>query len=353
VGNRLTASVVGGGSGGRLSLTALRASERFDLIAVADISPQAREALAHEYGGIATFATHDEMFAACPTDVVCVSTWPPSHEHITMAALELPLKGILVEKPLGHTHASGARILEAIKRRNLPMAVPHGLIAMRAPLDIVSRVQRGEIGDLRLMEIQCSHWDIINAGIHWLQFFVTLTGREPMDHVMAVCDTSTRTYRDGMQVETTAVTYARTRSGIRVVMQTGDDVVVDRAGQLALFRIVGTRGLIEYCPWASEYLLVNAGSPGGTTISLERLAGTHHQRRLDHLAGMIESGERDYTIAENSLAALEIVEGAYISSRHSCKVTFPLEQYEPPAASDWDPGRPYGGTGGGRDGRRL
>ena len=334
-------------------MAGLRASDRFEFVAAADISPLVCEALAREYPSIRTFTSHEEMFAACPTDVVCVSTWPPSHEQITMDALRLDLRGILVEKPLGHTHASGRRILEAIKHKNLPLAVPHGLIAMRAPLDIVARVHQGQIGDLKLMEIQCTQWDVINAGIHWLHFFVTLTGCEPMDHVMAVCDTSTRTYRDGMQVETTAVTYARTRSGIRVVMQTGDDVVVDRAGQLALFRIVGTRGLIEYCPWASEYLLEQASSPAGTTISLERLPGTHHQRRLEQLADMIESGERDNTIAENSLAALEIVEGAYISSRHRCKVTFPLEQFEPPTASDWDPGRPYTGAGGGRDGRRL
>jgi len=333
-------------------MAGLRASDRFELVAVADISPQVCEALAQEYEGIRTFTSHEEMFAASPTDVVCVSTWPPSHEQVTLDALQLELRGILVEKPLGHTHASGCRIVEAIRRKGLPMAVPHGLVAMRAPLDIISRVRGGEIGSLRLVEIQCSQWDIINAGIHWLQFFVALTGCEPMDHVMAMCEASTRTYRDGMQVETTAVTYAQTRSGIRVVMQTGDKVAVSREGQLALFRIVGASGQIVYCPWASEYQLQNAAFPAGTKIIFERLPDTHHQRRLDHLADMIENGERDYRLPESSLMALEIVEGAYISSRHRCKVTFPLERFEPPDPVAWDPGKPYRG-GGGRDGRRL
>ena len=35
-------------------------------------------------------------------------------------------------------------------------------------------------------------------------------------------------------------TYAQTRSGVRVVMQTGDDVVVNRTARLALIRIIGT-----------------------------------------------------------------------------------------------------------------
>jgi hypothetical protein len=37
----------------------------------------------------------------CASDVVCVSTFPPSHEEVALAALDLRLKGMLVEKPLG------------------------------------------------------------------------------------------------------------------------------------------------------------------------------------------------------------------------------------------------------------
>jgi hypothetical protein len=51
--------------------------------------------------------------------------------------------------------------------------------------------------------------------------------------------------------------------------------------------------------------------------------------------------------------ALEIVEGAYLSSRHRCKVSFPLDNYAPPDETDWAPGIPYSGSGGGRDGRKL
>ena len=350
---KLTASVVGGGAGGRLSLAALARSERFELVAAADLNPQVCQALEQEYPGLRTFPSHQKMFAACPTDVVCVSTYPPSHEAVTMDALKLPLKGILVEKPLGHTAASGRRILEAIKARNLPMAVPHGLLAKATPLEIIARVQRGEIGELKLVEIQCRKWDIINAGIHWLNFFVTLTGNEAMAYVMAICEASTRTYRDGMQVETTAVTYAETVSGIRVVMVTGDDVRVNREGRDTLFRLVGTGGLVEFWGWADPYYILNAEFPQGATFCPPELPGTRHQRHLEAMAAQIDSGTPDYRIPESSLVALEICEGAYMSSRHRCKVTFPVDRFQPPPAPDWDPGLPYSGTGGGRDGRKL
>ena len=353
MGTKLTASVVGGGSGGKLSMTALRASDRFELVAVADTNPTVCQALAEQFPGVRTFSSHEEMFATCATDVVCVSTYPPTHEAITLDALQLPLRGILVEKPLGHTVASGRRILTAVRQKNLPMAVPHGLLVRETPLEIISRVRQGEIGELKLVEIQNTRWDIINAGIHWLNFFVTLTGCEAMDTVMAICESSTRTYRDGMQVETTAVTYAQTVTGIRVVMNTGDDVLVNREGKSTLFRLVGIAGQIEFWGWENAYRIQNAVFPEGQTFSPALLPGTAHQRHLERMADMIASGDVNYTIPESSLLALEICEGAYLSSRYRCKVTFPVDDFQPPAPSAWDPGMPYSGAGGGRDGRKL
>ena len=350
---RLTASVVGGGFGGRLSANALAASERFQLVAVTDLREDTCAELRETYPGIRTFTDHREMFAACPTDVVCVSTWPPSHEEVTRDALSLPLKCILVEKPLADTVAGGRRILEMVRARGLPMAVPHNLLTTPAALEVIRLVRTGSIGELRTVEIQCSNWDIINAGIHWMNFFVNLTGCEPLDHVMAICESSTRTYRDGMQVETTSVVCAQTRSGVRAYMVSGDDVLTNIGGDATGFRIVGAEGLIEYKAWAPEYCLVNRDHPSGETVKPEATGPQGHQRHLENTASMIGSERIDYTIPESSLAALEICEGAYVSNRHRCKVTSPVDAFVPPPEPEWDPGRPYAGTGGGRDGRKL
>lgn len=349
---KLTAAVIGGGYGGQLSMKALSKSDRYDLVAATDLRAEVGAQLAETFPGLHTFTDHHDMFAACPTDVICVSTWPPSHESITLDALSAPsLRGLLVEKPLGHTAASGRRLLDAIKQKNLPVAVPHGLVANETPREIITRVQRGDIGDLKLVEIQCDGWDIINAGIHWIHFFVSLTGGEAMDSVMALCESSTRTYRDGMQVETTAVTYAQTATGVRVVMHTGDKVMVNREGKDTLFRIVGTAGQIEFWGWQRGYHIINADHPRGETITPDPMPVRGHQYHLERLADMIESGEADYTVADHSLLALEICEGAYVSSRHRAKVTFPVDAFEPKTQPQWDPGMPYSGEGGGRNGR--
>ena len=101
--DKLTVSVVGGGTGGRLSLEAVAASEYYQPAALADLRPEVGAELRKKYPELQTFTDFREMFRACPTDIVCVSTYPPSHELVTLEALKLPLKAILVEKPLGHS----------------------------------------------------------------------------------------------------------------------------------------------------------------------------------------------------------------------------------------------------------
>jgi len=336
-----TASVVGAGAGGKLSMAGLATSPRFELVAAADVRADARQAAAEKFPGLRTFATHDEMFRSCPTDIVCVSTWPPSHLEITQAALELPLTGILVEKPLGDTTIAGRRIVELIKNRNLPVVVPHGLLVADHAAEIIRRVRSGEIGDLKLVQIECTNWDIINAGIHWLNFFVTLTELEPVDYVLAACDAGTRTYRDGMQVETVAVTLAETRSGIRVVMQTGDYVNISRKGKSLVFRLVGTGGTLEFWAWESAYRILNADHPTGELIQVTPGPVRGHQRHLENLAAQMDSGAPDYTVIDSSLMALELCEAAYVSSRHQCVVRLPLETFAPPPAPDPPTSQPF------------
>lgn len=352
--SRLTATVVGAGAGGTLSIDALIASDRFDLVGVADMSESSRSRIIEKTSGaVPTYASYQEMFEACPSDVVCVSTYAPTHLEITRAALATGnVRGMLVEKPLGESTTAGRRIVNLLKTNNLPLVVPHGLMAQSAALEIIARVKAGAIGDLRLVEMECTEWDIINAGIHWLQFFVALVEPSPIDVVLMAADSSTRTYRDGMQVETEAITMARAANGVRVLLNTGDRVPIWRDDTPCLMRIIGDRGFIEFGAFEPRYLLVADGHDR-EEVEVEPFAVSGHQRHLESLADQIESGIRDYLIPETSLQALEIVEAAYESNRVGGSVTLPIEGTQPERVSDWDPGQTYPGVGGGRNGREL
>ncbi len=336
----LTACVIGGGAGGRLSLDALARSPFFRLVGAADLRADARAELECRYPGIRTFATHHELFAACPSEVVCVSTWAPSHATITTDALALPLKAILVEKPLGEDAVAGRGIIERVRARGIPLAVPHGLMVKRCPLEVIARVREGDIGELRLVEIQSPRWDIMSAGIHWLHFLLNVAGNPAAESVLCACDHSTRTQRDGFQVETASITQIDLANGVRGILITGDHLRSNGERGDTTFRLVGTRGQIEFWGWAGDYRIIAPAHSGGAVLTPVEEERTLHQRHLEALLPQVESGIHDYSLATSSLAALELVEAAYLSARLRCQVRLPLANFIAPEEHAWDPGRP-------------
>lgn len=349
-----TAAVIGAGTGGRLNLEGFDSSSRYRLAAVADVSRDALRAVKHAYPQVRTFTDHREMIEKCPTDVVCVATWAPSHLPIARDVLAAgAAHGIVMEKPLGATEAEGRELLTLLRNARMPVVVPHGLQVSDHVEGILKRVRKGEIGALKLVEIECTGWDLINAGIHWLNFVMVLLADDAVELVMSCCDNRSRTYRDGMQVETLGATYAQTRGGVRLVVNMGDYVNVSAPDKSVLFRIVGTAGQIEFYGWEPCYKLLNRQYPRGRLIRVKPGGDSAHQRYADALARQIDKGRPDTAGAETSLAALEVCEAAYLSAKHGCAVSLPLSTFTPPPRVDWEPGKPYSGTGGGRDGRRL
>ncbi len=266
--------------------------------------------------------------------------------------MDIPVKGLLVEKPLADSTAGAKEIVDLARSGAIPLVVPHGLMARDAPLEVVDKVRTGAIGAMRVVEMECTGWDILNAGIHWIQYFIALAQPAVPTRALCACDSATRTYRDGFQVETEAVTLVTCSNGTRLTLHTGDFVPMARDDVACLMRIVGDDGFIEYGAWRDDYRLVSARA-GERTIAVEPSEVSGHRRHLDHLADLVATATVDYDVPVSSLRALEVVEAAYLSNRTGAAIDLPLPTSPPRRPADWDPGMPYGGVGGGRDGRRL
>ena len=100
-----------------------------------------------------------------------------------------------------------------------------------------------------------------------------------------------------MQVDTVAITYVENANGIRMILQTGDYIRLDTPGKTTLFRLVGTRGLIEFWGWEKGYWLLNAEHPAGQIIIPEDPVVIRHRRHLENLANQIRTGTVDYRLA--------------------------------------------------------
>ena len=356
----LSALVVGAGSGGTGSIRTLAASPRYVLRGVADIAPAARRRVAAAHPDVALFTDHCAALQTLRPDVVCVSTWPPSHVAVARDAFAAgSLRGLLLEKPIADTWRAGRRLVDELRRRNLPCVVPHGLVVSSQGRAVIEQVRGGAIGALRVVWIECRGWDLLNAGIHWLHFALQLLPG-PFVEVQCACDSSTRTWRDGMQVETVASVMVTAADGARIALHTGDEVPMSGSAGGTLIRLVGSDGLIELPGWEPRYRIVSArpGAGGEQAREVQVTAGPpSHAVYLDRLADHIAAGTPRWEQVERSLAALELCDAAYTSARERRAVRLGegngLGTPTAAAPGDWDPGRPYSGRGGGRDGRRL
>jgi predicted dehydrogenase len=351
---RLRALVVGAGSGGRLSIGAVVDDTAYELVGIADRFAEAADAAAADLAaGTPTFTDVGQALDELQPDVVCVSTWAPSHREITERALAVGVRGLVVEKPLAGTVTDARAVLDTIVDQQVPVVVPHGLMSMPAPLHLLDEVRSGTLGRIRAVQIDCTGWDLINAGIHWLQFAVACLGDDRVTTVECTADVSTRTYRDGFMVETEAVTSARTAGGVRLEVRTGDDLeVASPTGTRIAF--VGDQGSAVYHPWEHEYRIDRRTGETVVTRPPGHLP-TGHRFYLRQLREQIAAGITDYSIPRQSLQALEIIRAAYLAAREGGAVTLPLHRDDLPIVSDdrWFPGEVHDPARGGRDGRAL
>ena len=348
----LRAAVVGAGTGGLLSARALQTSERFELVAVADIRSDALDAARSEFPGVGLFPDGASLLESTRPDVLCVSTFATSHAEVVEMAATAGIRGLLLEKPITETWSSAKQVLDNLRERRLPVVVPHGLLVRSGPEELLARIRRGELGAVELVDIQCTGWDLMNAGIHWINYALAVLGEDAIEWVICACDAHTQTFRDGLEVETEAVTYAGTRSGARVVMHTGDYVPLVRPEKGLVFRVIGSEGNAEFWGWEDRFWLRTRERPDGELVEVPSHPASAHQIYLEQLADMITDQQPRYELPELSLAALEVCQAAYISNRHRCLVRLPLGAFSTPPQVSWDPGASYRGEGG-RNGREL
>lgn len=312
----LSASVIGCGFGGGLSLDALAHSQDYELVAACDVGTDRLQAVANRFPGIRLFDDAGGMLREAPADVVCVATPAPTHVPIARAVLERGVSGLLVEKPLSLDTASARALLEDIERLGLPVTVPHGMLCLPAPQEVKTRLLRGEIGRIEQITV-ASGVDLLNAGIHWLVYLLDVLGEDETAIVHAEFDVGERLVNDGARVESRGLLQLRSSSGIRIELLSGrqtkprSSVLPADEIRGAIFRIAGTSGTIELSAWAGSYRIETAESGAELLRRPLREFSNYHEAMLSSLARQVVDRKPDYRVALLSLAALEIIEAAY------------------------------------------
>ena len=305
-----------------MSLDALHRSDRYKLAAAADPSSAARQSVASRFPDLQVVTDYREMLADRDVDVFCIATPAPSHASIAHIILGHQPKGLLLEKPLAPDVATAEALLAEVRDTGCPAVVPHGLLVLPVMQEIKARLRRGDIGKIISVEVQ-NAVDLLNAGIHWLAYLVDVFDEHRPASVSARFNVGGQVINDGVQVESVGNSTVELPSGIGITLRSGNETmptsdVLPREEQLgALFRVIGSKGLLEFSAWAGSYR-IQTGDSESELVKRPLPAGvSYHRLFLEQLAQNIADGEPDYSSADLSLAALRIIESAYAQQGES------------------------------------
>jgi predicted dehydrogenase len=172
---QLRAVVVGCGPRGLEHARALETLETVELVGLAELDPERRERAAAELG-LPAYAALEELLSAREPELVVLAVPPAGRTGLALAAAEASsVRGILVEKPLALRLAEAEDLVRGCEERGVTLAVCHQLRFVPAYVALADAVERGEIGDLRLLHA-AGFGNLADQGPHLLDAIRWVSG---------------------------------------------------------------------------------------------------------------------------------------------------------------------------------
>ena len=340
---RYRAAIIGCGRIAHGHAQGYRAQPDVDLIACADISPEALQRFGDEFGIAARYLALDEMLERERPDIVSVCTHEPLHAAVVLAAAKYAPRGILCEKPIALTlpdadamiaacDAAGALLIIGHQRRFSPQYIAaRRALAAGAIGDVLTITAHGHPGSSLLVD-----------GTHTIDLVRSFLDDGPVAWVMGQVDDIERRVAWSHPAETAALGWIGFASGVHCLLTAGGVHLNGRLEGLGgavtgpnyhHITVFGTAGRIFI---AGDH--VEAGTP---MVTIQRgtereevplpwpLAGdaAHLPPFAEEIRVMLrclETGATHPLAAPSARATLEVLLAIYESARRRAVVPLPL-----------------------------
>ncbi len=328
--------------------------ENVEFISIADADEDGRKKAVEDTGALRSYADYREMLDKETLDIVSVCPrWVPEHVDMVTACLEAGCN-VYCEKPMTMSLADGDKIVDMAKAHGLKVAVAHQAVYLPATQAIKQLLNQGKIGTLQAIYASGKQdgrgggEDMLVLGTHifnmmryfvgdvaWMQSHVTIGGKEvgpgdahqptePVGHVAGDCINSYFAFKNGVSgFFLSRRNQAGTgRYGMEIV---GSDGIFSLRGDVA-------NRLMHY-PY--PVLLPSAPDQKWEAIDLDNTPFSQgNEFAIRDLIDAIENDRKPISAAEDALAALEMILGAYESQLTGQRIPFPIVNRQHPFASE-------------------
>lgn len=313
----LTLGLIGAGSIAQSYVQALRDNSLVRIGAVADVRPEAAQALA-EGAGCPVFDSHKALLEAASCDAVVVCTPPATHPEICLDFLRNGVP-VLCEKPLSVDSASAREMVETARDQGVLLTMASKFRFVEDVIRAKSIVASGVLGELLLFENSFTsrvdmtqRWNgdpsvsgggvLIDNGTHSVDIVRYFLG--PIEAVEAVEGKRVQ----ALGVEDTVRLFVRTAGGVMGNIDLSWSLNKELESYIDIY---GSNGTVrvgwkesKYRPTSSpEWIVFGSG--------YDKLAA--FRKKVENFALALRGEEALLITADDALASVSVIEAAYAS----------------------------------------
>lgn len=329
--------LIGAGAIGKIRADALKLSPLCELVAVADLDEGRARAAAPD---AKYYADTNALVAAVDVDAVIISTPPPLHEPLTVAAAKAG-KHVLVEKPMAATPDACERMIVAAKAAGTLLSVGYNHRYFEALKLVRDVIRSGEIGTLSHVRAYTGHSGLSEFKAPWMYDKQVMGGGALMDNGTHMIDLVRYIAGDptevfgfatqkvwGLDVEDEGIALLRTAEGTTASIEASWH---EWRGYRFHIEAYGERGMARayYAPMMAT--VIRLDKPGGnrsverrfypTIILREKLKGwqsTVIQAFVEELADFVAAARGEphsgrLALGTDGLRAIQIAHATYAS----------------------------------------
>ncbi len=341
----------GGGNYGHGLHLAYKGLENVEFVAVADPDDAGREKAKAETGAKRAYADYREMLGKEELNIVSVCPrWVDCHLEMVLACVDAGCH-IYCEKPIAMSLEDGDRMVEAVERARLKMAVSHQGVYLPRTQKLKIMLDEGRIGQVQAIHAHGKQdrrgggEDMIVLGTHlfnmmryfvgdvaWMFAHVTSEG-----HEITPDDVREAAEPIGLIAGDCVNSYFAFKSGVSVSFDSRKDQA--GGGRRYSMEVLGSDGMLSLRGGSADNPAIYpypVWAPNDTSQKWEPLelgnaplyAG--NQIAIIDLINSIENDREPISSGRAAVAALEMILGAYESQITGGRVTFPMENRRHP-----------------------
>lgn len=339
MGDQIRMGLIGCGGQGRYLAEAAAVTGEVQLVACADIRPEAAEEAAQMLGFDAAFGDPSQMLEEAAIDAVIVAV---THDALQPAALEAVRAGkhTLVEKPMALTAAAGRELVAAAEQSDVRLMVGYTLRFLPERIEMKRLLDDGAVGEIVsvmggqmigpmggwLSEHDRGGGPMYYVGSHALDFILWMAG-SPATRVYAEMHPAAQ--GDVESDATVTIEFADGFSGVLVTSQR-------MGGRYGWCDVVGTAGRLR-TEWESPNVFVESraidayrkptrievgateNQPAWPAEASARLSGFKYVRawaaEIMEFVDAIREGRKPSPDGEDGVRVLEVIDAIFESGR--------------------------------------